>query len=274
MYNLHNITDAYKFQERLANTRKNKGFTQAALGDKIGVDRQSIANWENGTMPPLPRLIDLCDVLETDPNYLLGVTDFPSQKLENISKEINLSYESTCKLHTGNFTNVFIEYLLSCSNFDNLIFNIKQLCYSSRDDINLTNRLTDSAIKKLKKVYKSFNDDLFLDMSLYNFTKHVSKVFDYKDTQEFESFINETLTEKEYKLFKLENNNIDKKSDDDKYNALIEHIAQIGFECEFERKSIEISTDKIRRHMAEIVEGFIRNEIKKQKDEIYIFYPN
>lgn len=273
MYNLHNITDAYRFQERLANTRKSKGLTQAALGDKIGVDRQSIANWENGTMPPLPRLLDLCDVLEADPNYLLGVTDFPSQKLENISKEINLSYDSTCKLHAGNFTNVFIEYLLSYPNFDNLIFNIKQLCYSSKDDINLTNRLTDSAVKKLKKVYKFFNYDLFLDMSLHNFTKHVSKVFDYKDTQRFEDFINETLTEKEYKLFKFKYNDIDEKSNEDKYNALMEHIAQIGFECEFERKTIEISTDKIRRHMAEIVEGFITNEIRKQKDGLYIFYP-
>ena len=40
------------FSEKLQILRKNKGYTQEALADKLGVSRQAVAKWESGQIYP------------------------------------------------------------------------------------------------------------------------------------------------------------------------------------------------------------------------------
>lgn len=59
---------------RLKELRKSKNFTQQQLADLINVTKVSICCYENGTRTPnLETLMDLVNVLDTTPNYLLGV---------------------------------------------------------------------------------------------------------------------------------------------------------------------------------------------------------
>ena len=38
--------------ERIASLRKEKGLSQEALGELVGVTRQAVSKWENGTSDP------------------------------------------------------------------------------------------------------------------------------------------------------------------------------------------------------------------------------
>lgn len=59
--------------ERIRMARKNKGLTQQELGDILGVSKVSICGYENGTrVPTLDNFVQLLDVLEVTPEYLLG----------------------------------------------------------------------------------------------------------------------------------------------------------------------------------------------------------
>lgn len=276
MYNLFNNSDVIKFKERLAKARKDKGLTQEALGEALGLNRQTVANWEHKkgtTLPPLATLSYVCAILETDPNYLLGVSEFPVHNLESISKELTLSYDSTKKLHNASFTNVFIDYLLQNKKFHSLTHEIKQLCYSDDKDNDLTQRLTTPAVKKLAKAFKVFYNDTFFNMSKHSLKKHVVEIFDYRDTQSFDDFIKNTLTDNEQLYFSFcKHPNIDTYSDEDKFDAIMDFIAEIGYEYEFNLKMREIYIDKTHRHMAEIIEDFIDKEVKKRHDGIYIGY--
>ena len=49
-----------RFDENLRNLRKEKDYSQEYLAEKLGVTRQTISKWENGTaMPDLKSLLSL-----------------------------------------------------------------------------------------------------------------------------------------------------------------------------------------------------------------------
>ncbi len=59
--------------ERIKEARKNMNLTQKELGDILGVSKVSICGYENGTrIPTLENFIQLLEVLEVKPDYLLG----------------------------------------------------------------------------------------------------------------------------------------------------------------------------------------------------------
>ena len=77
--------------------RKERGMTQEQLGEKVGVDPNSISRIERGRLiPALPTLIDICNALETGADSLLAAyvaVDTPirwtplAEKLEGVELE-------------------------------------------------------------------------------------------------------------------------------------------------------------------------------------------
>lgn len=56
----------------IAALRYKKGFTQAELGERIGVSFQAVSKWERGeTLPDVSVLTDLADILEISVDYIL-----------------------------------------------------------------------------------------------------------------------------------------------------------------------------------------------------------
>lgn len=66
------VTD---FGKRLASLRKRKGFTQQALGERIGVSKRVVAYYEAETkFPPTHLLIPMAQALRVSTDELLGLT--------------------------------------------------------------------------------------------------------------------------------------------------------------------------------------------------------
>lgn len=64
------------FTERLVELRKKNHLTQSQIADLLSVNRGSYSNWELGNREPnFSKLIELSKILNTTPNYLLGVSD-------------------------------------------------------------------------------------------------------------------------------------------------------------------------------------------------------
>ena len=65
--------DLVKIGKLLQDLRKEKGFTQEALAEKMGVARRTVSRWETGTnMPDLDVLIELSDLYEVDLREILN----------------------------------------------------------------------------------------------------------------------------------------------------------------------------------------------------------
>lgn len=84
---------------RLKELRTNFNMSQQDLGDKIGVTKVAICEYEKGTRNPTLRVfIDLVNTLKTEPNYLLGrdlfISDEENEYKVKVSKEdINILNE-------------------------------------------------------------------------------------------------------------------------------------------------------------------------------------
>jgi len=64
-------------KDRLKELRIEKGLRQIDVANAVGVTLRAICNYEAGTREPsLEMLVKLCRFFETDPNYLLGFSDY------------------------------------------------------------------------------------------------------------------------------------------------------------------------------------------------------
>ncbi len=80
-----------KFGENLYNLRKKQKISQEKLAEKIGVSRQSVSKWENGTAyPEMNRIFELCKIFHCKLNDLVNdnFLDFDS-----LDKEVKMSVE-------------------------------------------------------------------------------------------------------------------------------------------------------------------------------------
>lgn len=63
-------------KERIRKVRIERGVSRWDLADTLEVSYAAISKWENQgtyakTIPSIDRLMELCEVLETTPNYIL-----------------------------------------------------------------------------------------------------------------------------------------------------------------------------------------------------------
>lgn len=86
--------------EKILELRKKKGFSQEELGDRIGVTRQTISNWELG---------------ETSPN---------PEQLKLLSKELNVSID---ELLDNDVKNVLVEKVSNTEKLSKLILKILRI---------------------------------------------------------------------------------------------------------------------------------------------------
>lgn len=78
-----------KFDENLYNLRKTQKISQEKLAEKIGVSRQSVSKWENGTAyPEMNRIFELCKIFHCKLKDLVNdnILDFDS-----LDKEVKMS---------------------------------------------------------------------------------------------------------------------------------------------------------------------------------------
>ncbi len=71
------FTDERKlFGSRLTQLRKAAGYTQVVVAEKLGMDYKAYAAYEKGrNTPTYDKLLSLCEVFNTDPNFLMGYED-------------------------------------------------------------------------------------------------------------------------------------------------------------------------------------------------------
>ena len=99
----------YQTGLRIAKRRKEKGYTQAQLGELIGVGNRHISNIERGKSNcSTPILLKICGLLEVSPNYLLYGSIHENNLRKNIIDNIRLCSDEDLPL-INEIINVFVK---------------------------------------------------------------------------------------------------------------------------------------------------------------------
>ena len=71
--------------EKILKLRKEKGLSQEAFAEKLGVSRQSVSKWESsGALPDIDKIIAMSELFGVSTDYLLGKKNSPELKPEEI----------------------------------------------------------------------------------------------------------------------------------------------------------------------------------------------
>ncbi|BCN30367.1 DUF5680 domain-containing protein [Anaeromicropila herbilytica] len=89
------------FQNKFQLLRKQRGFTQEDLAEKLGVTRQAVAKWEVGrATPDIDKLIHISDIFQVSIDYLLKTEESCTGRCIpeiNIENEDDAIFEFLCK---------------------------------------------------------------------------------------------------------------------------------------------------------------------------------
>lgn len=71
------------FGQRIKELRKSLGLNQIEFGNRLGVTKQSVCNWENGNIQPsIDMLTRISKLYSISTDYLLGLSE---ERLLNVS---------------------------------------------------------------------------------------------------------------------------------------------------------------------------------------------
>ena len=71
--------------QRINELRMAWGWNQVQLGNKLGVTKQTVSNWENENIQPsIEMLVRLAETFHVSTDYLLGREDCPSIRAEGL----------------------------------------------------------------------------------------------------------------------------------------------------------------------------------------------
>lgn len=86
------------FAENLKKIRKDKGYTQEILAEKLNVVRQTVSKWEKGlSLPDVDMLSKIANVLETDVNILLDGQVTTTDQSEIVKQLAKINEQLTIK---------------------------------------------------------------------------------------------------------------------------------------------------------------------------------
>lgn len=86
------------FAENLKKIRKDKGYTQEILAEKLNVVRQTVSKWEKGlSLPDVDMLSKIANVLETDVNILLDGQITTTNQSEIVKQLAKINEQLTIK---------------------------------------------------------------------------------------------------------------------------------------------------------------------------------
>lgn len=91
------MLDNQKIASFIVKKRKEVGFTQAEVAEKLNVSFQAVSKWENGTLPNVEMLVDLAELLQVSVDEILSGREKSGENFSYSKAGVDISYTDAMK---------------------------------------------------------------------------------------------------------------------------------------------------------------------------------
>lgn len=91
------MLDNQKIASFIVKKRKEAGFTQAEVAEKLNVSFQAVSKWENGTLPNVEMLVDLAELLQVSVDEILSGREKNGENFSYSKAGVDISYTDAMK---------------------------------------------------------------------------------------------------------------------------------------------------------------------------------
>ena len=101
-----------EFSERLKKLRKDSGFTQVDVAEKLGISQPAYASWERGVKKPTQEnLVKIAQILNVSVDYLVGNSQETLDELDNIELLFRMNSKGLSEEEKEIFKKELIEFM-------------------------------------------------------------------------------------------------------------------------------------------------------------------
>lgn len=97
------MLDNRRIGEFIADRRREKGFTQAEVADRLQVSFQAVSKWENGTLPAVELLAQLAELLEVSVDEILAGRKTEEENFSYSRAGVDISYTDAMKREMASY---------------------------------------------------------------------------------------------------------------------------------------------------------------------------
>lgn len=273
-------TDIKGIKERLKKVREKAGYSQQKLAKEIHVGdggesrgRTTLTNWESTktqTLPNLVALINICNLLEVDMDYILGASDIESQNTKTIADTVHISEKTVNTLKNNSEYGSMLDSIVNDNLFTEISNRIKQLGRNFVLEDVITTSFKSNFISLIRRKFNDFYFTTFpMDISPKLFVRYLTKQIPYSNEFNPKDFIEQNFLYDGknfiYKLYENGKEEFNALDSYEKYKVIISSIAEISFDYFISLQTVELSKQRINLMFADIINNAIKQETEKVK---------
>lgn len=271
MFDFNDTNNLTEFKKRFSEARRKKGYTQQEFAEALDDnDRSRVANWESKKSKTVPKIQDIptiCQLLDVDPNFLLGVSDVGNANDQVISEQIHLSVDNIRMLRNSFPVSDFVDFLLSSKQFYSLLRQINRIYTNGFFSESMESIFSPYAIARLEKAFNAFSREVFpIDMSVETFTPYVRNAFPWNEQKEtLDDFVRSIVIDERYYDMLASNPVYLQQSMPERYDGLTYDFSLASFKHLMGNPFVELAEHEVSRIFSEIVRDYVDVTVKNFK---------
>lgn len=268
--------DVKLIKTRLKELRKSKKITQSKLAEEIyratDTGRTAVTNWENTncqTLPDIQTLMDICNVLNCDLDYLVGGSEIESQDFQTMSDALHISKESINTLTDNSDYGSFLDNIINNKVFEEVLKRAHQLALNKILNDVITTSFSPDFQKRIKDWFNKYYFSVFpFDMSQENFCKYIKNSIPYSEEFNPLKFIEDNFLEDGKMFIYNSNDEFLSLCKSQQYEIIISSIADISYDYFISQNVVELSKQKLDIILSDLLQDAINKEANDIKERI------
>ncbi|GEM_PF-3790240 len=249
--------------------------SQESLAKKLKYERRTICNWENGkSHPNIEQVLDLCNFLDCDIDYLLGALDYPIKSANEVANYTGIEYDNVISIRNNESLQNLLNYMISSEEFNTLVSGVNNEFINQYISTDILSAYKAPLMNHIKSAYAKFHAEVspleIFPEKVYDFLKKEIPFSNFSKSNKgtFITFIHDNLSSDRFNQIMLTNKITNTTDEHTIYNAFISDTVLCTYEIMEYLHTREIKMYQFALSFMNIVNGYVKNQCEEMRTKL------